>query len=1581
MNKIVTKTLGNAGKELDQLGKCNNAAAGDPDNGCGVSVVRDSATAFTDNFGDDHRCARAADPATGSGFLPVTTLSNGNDFEQVCQSTWGEIDSTRLKGNAGYVPKYRSWHRMSLRGLTAFEKGLWGTLGLATAYMEGTGSTWQTFTRKVVVEASRPWSQLTADQKQAASSLRFTGETWGNQWALLDRIHRKVSHLIAWDTNELSSKEMASLGALGWNESNWEDVDASPQGTSVAWDSLTPDQQAAARQLRITDVHWERVRSETTRVSGCFWHYGTFASTHGKFIADPAAPKASINRRRRAEYSSGGTAVPDDGLHSTRGRRRAAGNASSALACPPGHRSNQTGLFEFECVACAPGQFKSVDMALSRICVPKMGSCDGEADRTYMAGDIFGSESTIEDDTMCAPTLPQFTCPAGTFRVDLQITANNNFKHGCARCPSGTISHGPNTRTSCTLKATVECPPGKYVAYGESTTHDDRMCVACPSGTFQNMTLTPAGVGAPAEVATQHACKAKAVPLSCPAGTHLVLGTSSMFDDNACTACPLGTHTASANLKTACADKTVNMCPPGKYFYTTGSRVVDDNVCLTCPTGTFSNDMSAAEVCLPKAPLACTATNSYLHKGTSLKQNDNACVASGLCAVGHYKTVPGATCEPCPEGTHRSTSSDKTACDIKQVEPECPAGTQLEFGVSIMEDDAYCGVCMRGTYSAVPAGRCLLKNPHVMECPAGKRVSSFASTTSDDSSCQACNPGQFTNDTTARTACDRKVAPVNCPAGRSISQGTSATEDDWNCSPCANGTFTSAVNSKLSCTKKTDQADCDAESEVLRLSNSATEDSTCIVPGRCGPGFQVANNGVDCAACKSGTFSPSFTTSKAACQNKTRVASCAPGRTLSTPGSASRDDWKCTICALGKYQGLLNLIKWSDNGTVVDRSELACTDKTAVADCVEPGTEFSRGNSAVDNDWGCYPRPETVTLCKRDYSFNTRSTLTGLRAGMPRQVLPFTAWYEASLRVPGQDKVTSKVHVAIIGERYESDAERVAFPQSRPLLVLHDPPGGNSFSAFANEDVAITTRDTDHQTERWVGLGASGEFGGGLATEISIDAQLSPMGLGVGTEITTVNTEWLIKGAVDTNVKTLAGGSAETTSDATNKIYLAFTYQTSPDPDKAGPASDAFLVPAVWFDVIRVWKVGYGNCNLFGMPGTTLKANADLSGFAFVTTNDAETRALPTLREQMSYVAYRKRCIAEKICCRGNLPEDDNYYTDDVSLGCQANDLAGYCDFVHLVQSPADRKKSGWRDCLNVYENIDKAKCKNKRNGGCRFDRTPLRANTAVAADTVEQYCTQLVALYPTATAEEQESNALLGRPNTVAECTEFEDSLAAVNAYKDWAFVLDRNYKHHEKARNKDSVVRYPRYEGCVDCSSVEIEPLAGVAPNVLIGAGKRFNGEALSSADKATYKGWNVISFVGGGSVVEFSTNQFDSSLGTPSALEGSYSHADHKDGRSAWVTESSISAGFDYEAMVTVAGVGTKTVGGTTRSVNIETSYDSSVHLTTEVSSDSSGLYHLEDGDGGDCEFHRCVPLPRLLHGIVLVARLQGLVEVYM
>ena len=110
----------------------------------------------------------------------------------------------------------------------------------------------------------------------------------------------------------------------------------------------------------------------------------------------------------------------------------------------------------------------------------------------------------------------------------------------------------------------------------------------------------------------------------------------------------------------------------------------------------------------------------------------------------------------------------------------------------------------------------------------------------------------------------------------------------------------------------------------------------------------------------------------------------------------------------------------------------------------------------------------------------------------------------------------------------------------------------------------------------------------------------------------------------------LLGSSARSESQQESELTISFQYSTSADADKAGPSSDAFLVPAVWFELHKTWFVSFSHsgCSVVGFTRNVLVPSYDLSGFTFTTANDVETRNLPLLKEQMEDAQFR-------LCCDG----------------------------------------------------------------------------------------------------------------------------------------------------------------------------------------------------------------------------------------------------------------------------------------------------------------------------------------------------------
>ena len=779
---------------------------------------------------------------------------------------------------------------------------------------------------------------------------------------------------------------------------------------------------------RIVADHWDRVRDQTAAVQGCFWNHGSRTATAAMYIpgddgndADDDAANAERRRKRRDAHGTQYTA------QDSFGRR---------IACPAGFFSSASD--GYKCTACASGQFKSANMAADGQCSSKSSGCVGAqfGHRRFTSLELFGTESTTQDDTMCVPN--KF-CPAG---AEKKLDANGGYS--CEKCPDGAHSNG-FSETPCAPKTLLTCNEGQYWVQGASVTHNDNMCIPCPAGAYQPNRTGVHKATAPSTAQNYYgsACLPKSWPPSCSAGQFVSAGESATESDNLCAACPTGQYTPNAHSERSCITKNITECAPGTYFHTLGSNVADDNVCIPCPPGSYLSSTSDATVCQAKNPVHCDKSGVYLHMGTSHTSDDNYCVPDGKCAAGYFKDAQG--CTVCPSGMYSASMSDGANCTAKTTTPQvCPVGTFAVHGGSTTKNDAVCVGCPVGTFNNDTASVCYLKSTRQTTCGAGFHVSPYTSITEDDSPCVLCPDGTYTEGTTTETRCTLKLLPTDpCSAGQFLSKGGSTTRNDWECTVCDENSFTDAPNSFLQCTPKTDATACGI-GQNLSLSNVPSADNLCFTPGRCNAGEQVASDKESCDPCAAGKFNKYVTTSQTACLSKTRPSRCESGQYVSLGTSALRNDWRCATCSVGQYRKDGFDVTWITAGAsdTVPEEQASCDQKDgeppgscsdAAADHYDPTSTFFRGVSTTRNDYECQPRPISVALCQRHYKENTVSALGGLRAGMPELQQPFTKLYHASIVTPGYGRVKTEAAVVVVGSRFVSDAERVPFPQSRPL--------------------------------------------------------------------------------------------------------------------------------------------------------------------------------------------------------------------------------------------------------------------------------------------------------------------------------------------------------------------------------------------------------------------------------------------------------------------------------------------------------------------------------------------------------------------
>ena len=495
-------------------------------------------------------------------------------------------------------------------------------------------------------------------------------------------------------------------------------------------------------------------------------------------------------------------------------------------------------------------------------------------------------------------------------------------------------------------------------------------------------------------------------------------------------------------------------------------------------------------------------------------------------------------------------------------------------------------------------------------------------------------------------------------------------------------------------------------------------------------------------------------------------------------------------------------ICWFVSVAQKDTSVLECEPK-AVLTCDRVAEFFDQGTSVTSNDWQCRPAPTLVAACAKPFKRYTRSVMPGLQVGMPELVAPFTKFYSASIKLPGHTRAKVSSAVVVTGDRYMSDQERVALPQSQPLMVVHDPPGGTSFASFTNARVEVSYKSWESQKDVYQHLTSEvmKEFGPKAKTETPIPKAVAAGG-GFGAEVNANVVGIHIEGGfglgLASDTEEMLASNIEKGGALQSSLKVTFTYSTSGHPDQAGPAADAFLVPAVWLEIWKIWRVSFAGspaCLILGEMQTTLVANPELNGFAFTTANDIETRTLPLLTEQKESIKFLRGCALGESCCR----TDPAHGIDDAAMGCvQSFNLAHYCAW----------KNAGAADLVTKCINFDAGKEKHKNDD--------------------------------------------------------------ITTAAEDWFHILDRNYKHHQKARNmksgqKNEPVAYARGGNVVLDQVKNNGKLVPLAPQILTANARALQGREDSIvATREEMATWNMVEFAGGGSAMEFETNSFSEKNG---------------------------------------------------------------------------------------------------------------------
>jgi len=176
------------------------------------------------------------------------------------------------------------------------------------------------------------------------------------------------------------------------------------------------------------------------------------------------------------------------------------------------------------------------------------------------------------------------------------------------------------------------------------------------------------------------------------------------------------------------------------------------------------------------------------------------------------------------------------------------------------------------------------------------------------------------------------------------------------------------------------------------------------------------------------------------------------------------------------------------------------------------------------------------------------------------------------------------------------------------------------------------------------------------------------------------------------------------------------------------------------------------------------------------------------------------------------------------------------------------------------------------RFNACAVNGVCCRVDATYAVDDVASGCTATT-LAEYCQWKHSTSASLSQRCETGPTNADDEVATAAAN----WLEVLDRNYKHHEKARGVHSGgSNTVGYTNPATSSDVQLEELAGLVPHILADNMRYFDhktdfpyhgskallkqpmhdlGLGLVNTIK---KSWNMLEFSGGGSALDFSTNK---------------------------------------------------------------------------------------------------------------------------
>ena len=436
----------------------------------------------------------------------------------------------------------------------------------------------------------------------------------------------------------------------------------------------------------------------------------------------------------------------------------------SCRLCPVGQEMSVdcTSHADRECQDCEMGKYK--DSAGNVECTPCSDTCgQGQWTKTLCTQE---TNRECRECSQCEPGYYESTactnitdtvckiCPDGTFSEDGKECTL------CTECPYSSIK-----MSSCSKTADTDCKPcppnmtsevGSYACLCKvGFTEEDGNCTACPAATYK--TIPGPGPCLECQQESGIICNESEYLIlcggsyegeckTCPQGSTSPSGSTSRNDCE----CPLG---EGVDLSDICS-----LCEHGTF-----KNETNINGCMTCPTnkttlyiGTISDqdcvcrpnmwscigDVNCDYECCSKFADVNMATGKYICRRPycihgQYESGESECTACGDCPPGYFRIGCGDTadtldsagrCEPCAEGTFKTTSGSGVCDSCAYQPPNCESN---QYKVNCGGDNA--GVCVTCT------GTCNT-GQYLTGCG---RVSTGVDSPGTCESCGDCQSGEY----------------------------------------------------------------------------------------------------------------------------------------------------------------------------------------------------------------------------------------------------------------------------------------------------------------------------------------------------------------------------------------------------------------------------------------------------------------------------------------------------------------------------------------------------------------------------------------------------------------------------------------------------------------------------------------------------------------------------------------------------------------------------------------------------------------------------------------------------------------------